>query len=208
MKIITVRIDEEEKARLEHLAERSNVTLSRALREGAALYLGDLLERRDAPREARTTVGTVRRDKSGAADSTSTPSAGERAMAGRLQAALGNGLSRVRDSWLADDDERVVLAALRNWLSLVGRIYARDETYAGWSWFLEDYCPGYDEKPARDALEKVTRAALVKDAETDVGALIEPLRAGLEALLSDIRTQEPVRRAVLAAWKLLEQDLA
>lgn len=41
MRIMTLRISDEEKARLEQLAQRHNVTLSYALREGAKLYLED-----------------------------------------------------------------------------------------------------------------------------------------------------------------------
>jgi predicted transcriptional regulator len=44
MKIITLRFDPEEKARLAELAREQNVTLSHALREGAKLYLQDLQE--------------------------------------------------------------------------------------------------------------------------------------------------------------------
>lgn len=42
MKIMTLRITPQEKARLEALAVERNVTLSYALREGARLYLEDV----------------------------------------------------------------------------------------------------------------------------------------------------------------------
>jgi hypothetical protein len=41
MKLVTVWFTEEEKAFLDELAKRENVTLSRALREGAQLYFQD-----------------------------------------------------------------------------------------------------------------------------------------------------------------------
>jgi len=41
MKIMTLRISEDEKERLDQLARDRNVTLSMALREGAKLYLAD-----------------------------------------------------------------------------------------------------------------------------------------------------------------------
>ena len=41
MKLVTVWFTEEEKATLDELAKSENVTLSRALREGAQLYFKD-----------------------------------------------------------------------------------------------------------------------------------------------------------------------
>jgi hypothetical protein len=41
MKLVTVWFTEEEKATLDELAQNENVTLSRALREGAQLYFKD-----------------------------------------------------------------------------------------------------------------------------------------------------------------------
>ena len=41
MKLVTVWFTEEEKAFLDELAKRENVTLSRALREGAQMYFQD-----------------------------------------------------------------------------------------------------------------------------------------------------------------------
>jgi predicted transcriptional regulator len=48
MKLICLRLDEDEKARLQELAAERNLTLSYVLREGARLYLED----RSAMREA------------------------------------------------------------------------------------------------------------------------------------------------------------
>src|SRR5260221_8330588 len=144
MKIITLRISEDEKARLEHLAERGDVTLSRALREGAALYLGDLHGRLHAVRGGRTTFHGLRRDKGGATLTPgSEPAANERATVERARVALSAGLDRIRESWLAEEAEAVVLAALRTWLSLVGETYCGNERFIGWRWLFRDYCPGY-----------------------------------------------------------------
>jgi predicted transcriptional regulator len=41
MKLVALRLDEEEKLHLQELAAQRNVTLSYALREGARLYLGE-----------------------------------------------------------------------------------------------------------------------------------------------------------------------
>lgn len=41
MKLVTVWLTEEEKAFLDELAERENVTISKALREGLQLYFED-----------------------------------------------------------------------------------------------------------------------------------------------------------------------
>ena len=65
MKLITLRIDPEEKARLDQLAEQGNITLSRALREGAALYLSDVHGKLHRARGGEATFFGVRRDRSG-----------------------------------------------------------------------------------------------------------------------------------------------
>ena len=57
MKLVTVWFTEEEKAFLDELAKSENVTLSRALREGAQLYFKDatdwIEDRRGEAGEAR-----------------------------------------------------------------------------------------------------------------------------------------------------------
>jgi hypothetical protein len=209
MKIITLRIDEEEKARLEQLAERGNVTLSRALREGAALYLGDLHGRLHAARGGRTTFHGVRRNARGATvTASSKPTLNEQATVERARAALNTGLDRIRETWLADEDEGVVLAALRTWLSLVGEAYCGNDSFIGWSWFLKDYCPGYENESARNALNAATRAALAREAAVDVGEILEALSVGLTSMLADAEGQERVRRAVLPTWRVLERELS
>lgn len=44
MKLVTVWFTEEEKAFLDELAKKENVTLSKALREGAQMYFADAKE--------------------------------------------------------------------------------------------------------------------------------------------------------------------
>src|ERR1041385_4985574 len=89
MKLIALRIDEEEKARLEQLAEERDVTLSRALREGAALYLSELREKAHKARGGEATFLGVRRDKDGRRlNKASKPTGGELASIGHLREAL------------------------------------------------------------------------------------------------------------------------
>jgi hypothetical protein len=61
MKLVTVWFTPEEKAFLDELAKRENVTLSKALREGAQLYF------QDAVKEAREWV-EARRGEDGAGE--------------------------------------------------------------------------------------------------------------------------------------------
>ena len=58
MKLIALRLDEDEKRRLEQLARDRNVTLSHALREGARIYLGELRDRRDSEADRERSVAT------------------------------------------------------------------------------------------------------------------------------------------------------
>src|SRR5262245_39694771 len=92
MKIITLRIDEEEKARLDGLAERGNITLSRALREGAALYLSDLQAKVHRARGGDATFLDVRRDKAGrSVNESSTPTSKERRLLKGLRERMYDG---------------------------------------------------------------------------------------------------------------------
>src|SRR5438876_7871440 len=101
MKIITLRIDEEEKARLEQLAEAGDVTLSRALREGAALYLKDFHGRIHRAKGGDATWHGIRRDKNGRPlTKRSDPTSGELRRATSLRAALyDKGLLSIREAW-------------------------------------------------------------------------------------------------------------
>lgn len=53
MKIVAMRLDADEKARLEQLARERNITLSYAIREGLKLYLSDWTARDRDPSKVR-----------------------------------------------------------------------------------------------------------------------------------------------------------
>src|SRR4051812_35128970 len=114
MKIITLRIDEEEKARLEQLAEAGDITLSRALREGAALYLKDFQGRIHRARGGDATWHGVRRDKSGRPLSKRTdPPAVAARRAARLRGALyDRGFMTIREAWESGAKSAIVLSSL------------------------------------------------------------------------------------------------
>src|SRR4051794_27449135 len=65
MKLISLRMSEEEKARLEQLAEAGGMTVSRALRDGALLYLTEQRGHLHRARGGDTTFFGVRRDSLG-----------------------------------------------------------------------------------------------------------------------------------------------
>src|SRR5262249_17033396 len=165
MKIITLRIDEEEKARLEGLAERGNITLSRALREGAALYLSDLQAKVHRARGGDATFLGVRRDKAGRpVNESSAPTGTERRLLNVLRKQLyDGGLRALRRSLDEGADPAVVVAALGHWLNLVGRMYAAEGSEIGWSWFVRDYCPGYAAEGATKPLRRLVKRSLVGD---------------------------------------------
>jgi len=209
MKIITLRIDEEEKARLEQLADAGDITLSRALREGAALYLKELQGRAHRTRGGEATWHGVRRDKQGrplTKRTEPTPTAAKRAA--RMRAALHDrGLMLVREAWESGAKPAVVLSSLAQWLDLVGQVYVGQPNEIGWSWFLRDYCPGYEQTDARDVLRRELEGALAYGTTVNVPAVLDALEAGFVRLLDDAEHQEQVRRAVLPAWEVLERRL-
>jgi Ribbon-helix-helix protein, copG family len=209
MKIITLRIDEEEKARLEQLAEAGDVTLSRALREGAALYLNDFQGRVHRARGGNATWYGIRRDKTGRAlTKRSDPTSGESRRAASLRAALyDRGLLSIREAWEAGAKPSVVLSSLAHWLDLVGRVYVGQPNEIGWDWFLRDYCDGYQEREAREAFRRELEGSLVRGTTVNVPTVLGALEAGFLRLLDDAEHQEYVRRAVLPAWDILERTL-
>ena len=210
MKIITLRISEDEKARLEQLAERGDVTLSRALREGAALYLKDVHGKVHAARGGRTTFHGVRRDRAGRPlGSPSQPTKRERSLLLSLRQTLYvSALGAIRDAWLAEDDPRVIHGALGQWLNLLGELYGSNAGFLGWSWFVKDYCPGYAEAESREELQRLTRAGLVVEQESDLTGVLEALDEGMQRFLADAEAQELVRRAVLPVWQVMEPTLS
>src|SRR6266566_3484763 len=125
MKLVALRIDEEQKARLEQLAEERDVTLSRAFREGAVLYLNELREKAHKARGGDVTFLGIRRDNEGRTlNKPSKPTAGERKTLEALAIAIERrGLGDIRSAWDAGTPSSVVLAALGQWLSLIGRLY-------------------------------------------------------------------------------------
>ena len=164
MKIITLRIGEEEKARLEQLAEAGDVTLSRAFREGAALYLNGFQERRHRARGGEATLHGVRRDKEGRPLTKRTEPARVAARrAARLRAALyDDGLMTIREAWELGAKPAVVLSALLHWLDLVGEVYASQPGEIGRSWFIRDYCREYTDRDARMELLRDMNGALFR----------------------------------------------
>jgi hypothetical protein len=208
MKIVTLRIAEEEKARLEQLAEDGDVTLSRAFREGAKLYLRDAQQRVHKARGGEATWHGIRRDKRGRALSARTdptPLAARRAS--RMRAGLERGLAAIRDAWDSGTKPAVVLSSVGQWLDLVGEIYVGQPNEIGWSWFLADYCPGYEQSGARESLQRELEGSLAFGTTLNVPAVLAALESGLRRLVDDAEHQELVRRAVLPAWEIVERRL-
>jgi hypothetical protein len=201
MKLVALRIDEEQKARLEQLAEERDVTLSRAFREGALLYLSELREKAHQARGRDVTFLGVRRDEGGRTlNKPSKPTMGELKRVDELGTAMRQGLGQIRAAWDAGASAAVVLAALGQWLSLVGGIYVSNPGEVGWDWFLRDYCPGYETPEASEDLRRVIRSALVSEPNIDLRIVLDSVSAGSARLLQDAETQDLVRRAVLPAW--------
>jgi hypothetical protein len=209
MKLIALRIDEEEKTRLEQLAEEGDVTLSRALREGAALYLGELRTKRHKAKGGNATFLGVRRDVNGRnINKSSRPTRVElKRLASMRQSLRDQGLERIGQAWVTGTDASVVLGAVAQWLSLVGRLYVSNETDVGWHWFLRDYCPPYSEPAAAERVCQQLKSAVFTTPDLDIAALLDALDHGLGRLLSDCEQQELVRRAVLPAWSVVEKEL-
>jgi hypothetical protein len=209
MKIITLRIDEEEKARLERLAESGNVTLSRALREGAALYLSDVQAKVHRARGGDATFLGVRRDNAGRpVNATSAATSTELKLLGRLRAHMyDGGFQSLRRSLDQGTDPGVVLAGLGHWLDMVGKLYAADRSEIGWSWFVKDYCPGYSHEGAVAPLRRLIHSSLVADIDANIAGILDAIDAGFRRLLDDVEKLELVRRAVLPAWQVLEGEI-
>jgi hypothetical protein len=208
MKLVALRIDEEQKARLEQLAEERDVTLSRAFREGAMLYLSVLREKAHKARGGEATFLGLRRDQEGRTlDKPSKPRAGERERLGGLTDGIERrGLGVIREAWETGTPSSVVLAAIGQWLSVMGRLYVSNPGEAGWEWFLRDYCPGYETPDSSEGLRRAIRAAPVTAANIDVRAVLDSMSAGCARLLHDAETQDLVRRAILPAWVAFQRE--
>ena len=210
MKLITLRIDEEEKARLEQLAEQGDITLSRALREGGALYLEEQRAKAHRAVGGETTFLGIRRDTEGRRLSKpSEPSAGDRArVRGMRTAVYERGLGSIRKAWEAGASAALVLGALGQWLSVVGQLYVYNDSEVGWDHFLRDYCRPYAKAEAAAELRCAIRGALVVGSSVDVGAVLDAVGAGFVRLLEDAETQELVRKQVLPSWQVFERKLS
>jgi len=210
MKLIALRISEEDKARLEQLAEGGDMTVSRALREGARLYLTEQRGKLHQALGGETTFHGLRRDKAGRTLTPATESTkGEAATVRSLRRGLHErALASIREAWDQGADAGVILAAIGHWLDLVGHVYVASPDEIGWSWFLRDYCPGYEDTGARKALREQIRTSLLLEPQVDVGALLHTLDGGMTRFLRDAERQYLVRRAVLAQWKMLEEGAA
>jgi hypothetical protein len=208
MKLVALRIDEEQKARLEQLAEERDVTLSRAFREGAVLYLNELREKAHKARGLDVTFLGIRRDQAGRTlNKPSKPTVGERGRVRQLAEAIQNqGLGEISASWEVGASSRMVLAALGQWLGLVGQLYVSNPGEVGWDWFLRDYCPGYETPEASERLRRTIRTSLVAETPVDLRVVLDSLSAGCARLLHDAETQEAVRRAILPAWVVFERE--
>jgi hypothetical protein len=211
MKIISLRIGEEEKVRLEQLAEAGDITLSRALREGAALYLKEFQGKLHTARGGNVTYWDIRRDKQGRPLSKrSEPTRGELRRVRTLRAALyGRGFLSVREAWESGAAPTIVLASLASWLDLVGEVYVGQGNYIGWDWFLRDYCEGYEEPGAREEVRRELEGSLMRGAtRLNMQTALGSIEAGFLRLLDDAENQELVRRAVLPRWEVLERRLS
>jgi len=210
MKIITLRIDPEEKARLDQLAEAGDVTLSRALREGAALYLNDLQGKLGRARGRGVTWHGIRRDASGRpTNARSKPTARQVTLIETLRAKLyDDGLRLIRRTWADGTEPRVALASLAQWLSVVGKIYVSDSGEIGWSWFLRDYGGPFAGPEASTVLRRELHASIMREPTVSIAAVLDALDEGFLRMLSDVESQNLVRRAVLPAWEVLERELS
>jgi hypothetical protein len=208
MKLIALRIDEQEKARLEQLAEERDVTLSRALREGAAMYLSDLRAKGHKAKGGNVTFLGIRRDANGRAlNEASPPTKGQRARMAALRGALlDEGIDRIRGSWGDGSDASVALGAAGQWLSVLGHLYVSNASEVGWQHFMRDYCPLQSTPGGAAEAARQIRTAFVRTPDVDVTSLLDSLRAGFVRLLDDLEHQELVRHAVLPAWQVLERD--
>jgi hypothetical protein len=210
MKIISLRIDEEEKSRLEQMAEAGDVTLSRALREGAALYLTDLATRVHRARGGDVTWHGIRRGSDGRPLTPPTdPGPATALRAARLRTALyDRAFGSIQAALNSGTAPRVVVGAIAQWLDLVGQIYVGQPNPIGWDWFLRDYCPGFSVGDDRAPVLKAIEGALTRGFTHDVGVLVDSLDEGFRRFMDDAEHQEAVRRAVLPAWDVLERRLA
>lgn len=114
----------------------------------------------------------------------------------------------IRRMWADGTEARVALAALAQWLSVVGQIYVSDSGEIGWSWFLRDYGGPFASSEASAVLRRELRASILRESTVNVAAVLDALDEGFQRLLIDVESQNLVRREVLPAWEVLERELA
>ena len=124
------------------------------------------------------------------------------------EALYDRAFSAIREAWEKGGKPSVVLAAVGQWLSLVGEVYVSHPGETGWDLFLRDYCSEYSDAAASEALRTEIRGALIQGTRLNVASVLASLETGLVRLLDDAEHQELVRRAVLPAWTVLERRLA
>lgn len=210
MKLITLRIDEEEKARLDQLAEEHEVTLSRVLREGARLWFGDVKEKVHRAKGMPATQLGLRRRKDGRAiDAPTAPTPGQAERIARLRKALyDRGIASLREAAATDVPPAVLLASAAEWLRLVSRIYAGHESSRVWDWFVGDYCRPFAEPEKFDQLRRDLTVGLLAGVSLNPRVVIEVFDEAFLWLLEDLEGHEVVRLGVLPRWQVLEEVLA
>jgi hypothetical protein len=210
MKLITLRIDEEEKVRLEQLAEANNVTLSRVLREGARLWFGDVRERVHRAKGMPATQLGVRRRKDGAAlDKAVPPTPAQAERIARFRKALyDRGIASLREATTTDAPPAVLLAGAAEWLRLVSQVYAGHESSKVWDWFVGDYCRPFAEPERFEQLRRDLTVGLVSGVTLNPRVVVEALDEAFLWLLDDLEAHEVVRLGVLPRWQVLEEELS
>jgi hypothetical protein len=199
MKLIALRMDEEEKARLEHLASERDVSLSVALREGARLYLGDVKVNLHRRKGEPVTWHGVRRRKDGTSVDEPKPATSRQVAQIRAleKALVERGLGSIRRSWDAGASPAVIVAAIGQWLRVIGQMYTQEPTR--WDLMLVDYVEGFDVEAVPD-LRRDFEHALTDGVVVNPGELLDTLEAATKRLVQDLYDHEEVRRSVLISW--------
>lgn len=199
MKLIALRMDEDEKARLEHLASERDISLSMALREGARLYLGDVKVNLHRLKGEPVTWHGVRRRKDGTSVDEPKPATSRQAAQIRAleKALVERGLGSIRRSWDGGASPAVIVAAIGQWLRVAGLLYTLEPTR--WDLMLVDYAEDFDAEAVPD-LRRELETALTDGVVLNPGELLDMLEAAAKRLVQDLYDHEDVRRSVLISW--------
>lgn len=127
-----------------------------------------------------TTFHGLRRDEQGRPlNKRSRPTPGELEAISRMREQLGGfGLGAVRGAWADRTGRGVVLAALTEWLSIIGEIYAGNPTEVGIDWFLHDYCSGYSEPSQSAELRRQLQSALMRPVDVNMKFVLDSVEEG------------------------------